>query len=87
MKKTNALKLRQNLGSVLAALKKDGSPILVEQRSKPAAVLITLEDFQKRFVDRDADQKRKAIIKKILSSHLQTPEGKTTLDLIKESRR
>ena len=51
MYKTNALKMRQNLGSVLRKLSKTGRPVLVEQNRKPVAVLISLEDYQKRFTD------------------------------------
>lgn len=87
MKKTNALKLRQSLGSVLTLLQKTGEPILVEKGSKPAAVLITLEDYKKRFVDFDADQLRKEIVEKILSTHAKLPEGSSTLDLVRSLRK
>ena len=57
MKKTNALKLRQSLGMILKDLQKTGQPLLVEKDRKPAAVLITVEDYFKRFVDREADER------------------------------
>jgi prevent-host-death family protein len=59
MKTVNALKLRQQLGSVLKELQASGRPVLIERNSRPAAVLISLEDYQKRFVDREADDKRR----------------------------
>ncbi len=65
MDKTNALKLRQSLGKVLNQLKKNKGPILVEQNSKPAAVLISIEEYKKRFVDYDADEKRKELVSKL----------------------
>ena len=86
MKTVNALKLRQQLGSVLRALQESGCPVLIERNSKPAAVLISLEDYQKRFVDREADEKRRAMIEAILKTRLRLPAGKSTLDLLRESR-
>jgi PHD/YefM family antitoxin component YafN of YafNO toxin-antitoxin module len=59
---------------------------MIERNSKPAAVLISLEDFQKRFVDREADEKRKEMVETLLRTRLKLPAGKTTLDLILEGR-
>lgn len=86
MKSINALKLRQQLGSVLKSLETSGQPILVERNSKPAAVLISLDDYQKRFVDREADQRRKDLVEAILKTRLRPPAGKSTLDLLHEGR-
>jgi prevent-host-death family protein len=86
MRTVNALKLRQQLGSVLRALQESGRPILIERNSKPAAVMISLEDYQKRFVDREADEKRKEMVEVILKTRLRLPAGKSTLDLLREGR-
>ena len=86
MKTVNALKLRQQLGSVLRTLQESGRPILIERNSKPAAVMISLEDYQKRFVDRQADEKRKEMVEAILKTRLRLPAGKSTLDLLREGR-
>jgi len=87
MKSVNALKLRQQLGSVLRALEASGQPILIERNSKPAAVLISLEDYQMRFVDREADLKRKEMVETILRTRLKLTAGKSVLDLVAEGRR
>lgn len=87
MLKTNALQLRQSLGSVLKKLQTTKQPILVERNSKPAAVLITLEDYQKRFVDREADEKRKALVERIRSLKAPSIEGKTSLELLRDLRK
>lgn len=86
MKKTNALQMRQSLGKVLRQLKATGEPILVEKGREPAAVLISLEDFHKRFVDLEADQKRKELIERIKQAKIKLPAGKTSLDIIREIR-
>jgi prevent-host-death family protein len=86
MKTVNALKLRQQLGSVLRSLQESGQPVLIERNSKPAAVLISLDDYQKRFVDREADEKRKQMVETLLRTRLRLPAGKSTLDLLYEGR-
>lgn len=86
MKKVNALKLRQQLGSVLRAVKESVQPILIEHNSKPAAALISIKDYQKRFIDREADDRRREMVEAILKTRLQLPDGKSTLDLLREGR-
>ncbi len=86
MEKTNALKLRQSLGAILKKLQKNGEPILIEKGREPAAVLITLEDYKKRFVDKEADSLREQLVEKILNAKIELPKGKSSLDLIKELR-
>ena len=60
MKRVNALTLRQSLGAVLDDLDA-GEPILVEKARRPRAVLISLEDYRERFVDRIAADERRAL--------------------------
>lgn len=87
MQKTNALKLRQSLGAVLKKLQQTGEPILIEKDRKPAAVLISLEDYKKRFEDIDADLRRREIVERIKSAKIPLPEGYTSsLELIRELR-
>lgn len=86
MKSVDALSLRQSLGKVLAALEQDGSPVLVQRRRKPAAVLISMKDFRERFVDRDADERRRAVVARIKEFALEPPAGRTSLDLLRELR-
>lgn len=86
MKRVNALELRQNLGRVLRSLEKDGEPVVIERQRQPAAVLISLADYQKRFVDKDADQQRRAIVERIRELQFTAPRGRTTLDLLRKVR-
>jgi len=86
MEKVNALELRQSLGRVLQRLKKNGQPILLEKDRKPAAVIISLEDYRKRFVDVDADEVRKEMIRRIKDAGLRTPKGVSSLDLLRGVR-
>ena len=85
MKKTNALQLRQNLGAVIDQLR-DGEPILVEKGRVPVAVLIPIEDYKKRFVDVDADIRRRELVEKIRKAGVKLPPGKSSLDIVRELR-
>ena len=67
MKKVNALSVRQSLGKVLRELERTGEPILVEKGRRPAAVLITLRDFNERFVDRAAAEERRRVVNEVLA--------------------
>lgn len=86
MEKVNALKLRQNLGAVVDRLHRSGEPILLEKGREPVAVLITLEDYKKRFVDVDADIERRKLVERIRRANVKLPAGKTSLDLVRELR-
>lgn len=86
MEKTNALKLRQNLGAVIRKLKTIGKPILVEKGREPVAVLISLEDYKKRFVDQTADELRTQIVQEIKGIKLKLPSHIKSVDLVRELR-
>jgi len=86
MDHVNALTLRQSLGRVLKTLQKNGKPILVEKDRKPAAVLISLEDYKKRFVDYEADEQRKAIIERIASADLCFEHGQSGVTILRSLR-
>lgn len=66
MQKVNALELRHSLSKIVRRLKKTGEPILLEKGRKPAAVLISLEDFKTRFVEKEADQARRRVQARIM---------------------
>jgi len=86
MKSVDALALRQSLGRVLKALERDGAPVLVERRRRPAAVLISLRDYQERFADRDADERRREIVERINATRVGTRPKQTTLDMLRRLR-
>ena len=58
MEKVNALKLRNNLGEILDRLNASGEPILVSKGRKIRAVLVTPEDFERRFLDVKAREEK-----------------------------
>ena len=86
MKSVNALELRQALGRILRALEKEGKPVFIERRGEPAAVLISLKDYRERFVDRMADEERRAVVDRIRELQFAKAGKKTTLDLLRDVR-
>ena len=86
METVNALQLRQSLGRVLRRLEKTGRPILLEKDRKPAAVIISLQDYRTRFVDVEADRLRAEMVERIKQAELRTPKGVSSLDLLREVR-
>jgi PHD/YefM family antitoxin component YafN of YafNO toxin-antitoxin module len=75
MKKVNALSVRQCLGKVLRELDRTGEPILVEKGRRPAGVLITVRDFNERFVERAAAEERRRVVKEILAFRERVPRA------------
>ena len=63
METVNALKLRNNLGAVLDQLTETGEPILVSKDRKVRAVLITPEQYEKRFLDWQAKKEQTKFLK------------------------
>lgn len=65
METVNALKLRNNLGAVLDQLTETGEPILVSKGRQVRAVLITPEQYEKRFIDWQAEKEKATFLENI----------------------
>ena len=88
MKRVNALELRQSLGKVLEMLAADGEPIMIEKGRKPAAVLISLDDFRQRFHEKDAADQRDQLIARMREIARTAPKGdpRSGLEILREAR-
>ena len=86
MKTVNALKIRNNLGEVLELLTKTGEPILISKGREVRAVLITPEQFQKRFLDYQAEELKKQLLETIKSLRVDSVERKSSVDVLREMR-
>jgi PHD/YefM family antitoxin component YafN of YafNO toxin-antitoxin module len=87
MKKVSALTVRQSLGRVLDQLEKTGEPVIVEKDRRPRAVLITLADFERRFVDVTALERRRQIAAEIRAMRDDTARSATTaVESVRELR-
>ena len=87
MRKTNALEMRRNLGKVLRDLERHREPVLVERNREPKAVLISIEDFRERFVDKVAAAEREHLIAEILASARRAQRArKSAVSMVRELR-
>jgi len=86
MKTVNALTMRNHLGSVLEELERTREPVLVSKGRKVRAVLITPEDFQRRFVDRQAEERKQEWVRRLDDLRAPRKVNATTLDVLRELR-
>ena len=86
MKTVNALKIRNHLGEVLDDLNKTGKPILISKGRKIRAVLITPEQYQRRFLDHQAEEKKKHMLETIKGLRAKGRGSKDSVELLRELR-
>ena len=86
MKTVNALKIRNKLGEVLDMLDETGEPILISKGRHVRAILITPEQFQKRFLDYQAEEQKKRLLEAIENMKDVGIHTKSSLDVLRELR-
>jgi len=86
MKTVNALQIRNNLGRVLQELEETKEPILLSKGRKVRAAIITIEDFQRRFVDWQAEEAREKW--RVALDQLSAPRvtSRSSLEILRELR-
>ncbi|MCK5736648.1 MAG: type II toxin-antitoxin system Phd/YefM family antitoxin [Spirochaetaceae bacterium] len=67
MTTVNALKIRNQFGEVLKILEETGEPVLVSKGRELRAVLISVEDFKIRFLDKQVEEEANRVFQEILS--------------------
>jgi len=86
MERVNALKLRNNLGEILDRLSTKGDPILISKGRKIRAVLVTPEDFEKRFLDVKAQEEKDRLIQLFKSLRKRKKESIQSLKILRQLR-
>ena len=86
MRTVNALELRNRLGAVLDDLERTGEPIILSKGRQPRAVLISLEDFNRRFVDGQTEDRRKQLLERVRAARTQGLPGPDSLTVLRELR-
>jgi len=86
MEEVNALKIRNNLGEILDRLNETGEPIFVSKGRKIRAVLVTLEQFEKRFLDRQVEEERKKFIKTVKGLRKGKKGKESSLSVLRQLR-
>jgi len=82
----NALKIRNNLGEVLDLLNNTGEPILVNKGRKLRAVLITPEQFKRRFLDYQAEERKRQLFETIKGLRDDSLGKKGSVEVLRELR-
>jgi len=86
MEEVNALKLRNNLGEILDRLRDKGEPILVSKGKKLRAVLVTPEQFEKRFLDWQVEAQRKRFLNNVASLKKKKKNRLESLEVLRQMR-
>jgi prevent-host-death family protein len=86
MKTVNALEIRNRLGAVLDDIERTGEPVIVSKGRKPRAVLISVEDFQKRFIDRQTEERRAALMERVKAARAPAVAGGDSLGILRSLR-
>jgi PHD/YefM family antitoxin component YafN of YafNO toxin-antitoxin module len=86
MEEVNALKIRNNLGAILDRLSETGEPILVSKGRKIRAVLITPEQFEKRFLDQQVEEERKKFLKAVKRLRKGKKSQNNSLSVLRQLR-
>lgn len=86
MKTVNALTIRNHLGEVLDLLDKTKEPILVSKGREIRAALVTPEQFRKRFLDYQSEEKKKSFLETIKGLRKKRKGEKDSVELLRELR-
>ena len=86
MKNVNALKVRNQLGEILDGLEETGEPVLISKGRRVRAVLITPEQFERRFLDYQVEEKKQKLIERIASLRDRRIGEKESVDVLRNLR-
>lgn len=86
MRTVNALEIRNHLGAVLDDLERTGEPVIVSKGRTPRAVLISVEDYQRRFVDRQTEERRKELMDRVLAVRAERAGDADSLSILRGLR-
>jgi len=86
VKTVNALNIRNNLGKILQELEETKEPVLVSKGRKIRGALISIEDFQSRFIDKQAEEEKQNWLRKLKDLRAPRSGNLSSLDALRELR-
>jgi prevent-host-death family protein len=86
MDSVNALELRQSLGRVITRLRRTKQPLLLKKGKEPVAVLISIEDYEERFADKDAADRRRELLRGMDALARPSVDERTGAEILQELR-
>jgi len=86
MEQVNALAIRNKLGEILDRLTTTGEPILISKGRKLRAVLVTPEDFEKRFLDYKVKEDKKRLLDQLHALRKEKKGSTDSMSLLRQLR-
>jgi len=86
VEEVNALKVRNNLGEILDRLTKTGQPIFISKGRKIRAVLVTPEDFKRRFLDVQAEEEKRRFLETIKALRKKRKQKLDSIEVLRKLR-
>lgn len=86
MKHISAVQLRQSVGKVVKMLEKNNEPVILDKGNKPVAVIISLRDFNERFVEKAAEEARLELVRKINVMAMESKDSTPAEDILHDLR-
>ena len=86
METVNALKLRNPFGEILERLNKTGEPILISKGRRIQAVLVTPDQFRRRFLDVISAEKRKRFLDEVRGLRKRKKEDGSSIEVLRQLR-
>lgn len=86
METISAVELRQSLGKVVKDLEAGGEPVLLSRGKRVVAALISLSDFEERFVARAASEARRKILEEMDTLSRPSSEVGDAARMVRELR-
>jgi PHD/YefM family antitoxin component YafN of YafNO toxin-antitoxin module len=74
------------LGKVLEMLEANGEPIQVSKGRKVVAVLITPEQYERRFLDHQVEEKKRQMLERVLEMRAGRAGRRTSVSMLRELR-
>lgn len=86
METVNALKVRNHFGEILERLNKTGEPILISKGRRIQAVLVTPDQFRRRFLDVISAETRKRFLDEIRGLRKRKKEAGSSIQVLRQLR-
>ncbi len=86
MKTVNALTVRNRFGEVLDYLERTGEPVLVTKGKRVRAAIVPIEDFRRRFVDKQAEERRAELLAQVQSARRSRIGDRDSSEVLHETR-
>ena len=86
MNAVSALDVRNNLGRILDDLDRTGNPVVINKGRTARAVLISLDDFERRFIEYQAQERRRELIERVRKMRTPASDGVDTVEVLRRLR-